>query len=170
VLSNSAASVGEKVFSDLLVMAKVADARSVPLQNLVSDWLPLNLPAPGAFVLTSSPASMIVMPTRELFRRDHLSAKRCRQSHTVSPASIILRVILSHSYPVHRRVEPIAHRPVRGFGSGAYSAKLLNGTKQRFSGWSQARQCGDDVLLMLVTGGPARGGGGMPHRIIIISR
>ena len=60
---------------------------------------------------------------------------------------------------------------VSGFGSGAYSAKLLAGTKQRFSGLSQPRQCGDDVLRMLVTGGPPmRGGGGMPHRIIASSR
>ena len=51
---------------------------------------------------------------------------------------------------------------VSGFGSGAYSAKLFAGTKHRFSGFSQPRQCGDDVLLMLVTGGPpVRGGGGL---------
>lgn len=37
---------------------------------------------------------------------------------------------------------------VSGFGSGAYSAKLLNGTRQRFSGFSQARQCGEEVLRM----------------------
>jgi hypothetical protein len=44
-----------------------------------------------------------------------------------------------------------------------YSAKLLNGTKQRLSGFSQPRQCGDEVLRILVTGGPPiRGGGGMP--------
>src|SRR5712671_1995386 len=56
---------------------------------------------------------------------------------------------------------------VCGFGSGAYSAKLLNGTRQRFSGFSQARQCGEEVLRMLVTGGPpARGGGGIPQRIM----
>jgi hypothetical protein len=30
----------------------------------------------------------------------------------------------------------------------------LAGTKQRFSGFNQPRQCGDDVLRMLVTGGP----------------
>ena len=35
---------------------------------------------------------------------------------------------------------------VSGSGSGAYSAKLLAGTRQRFSGFSQPRQCGDDVL------------------------
>jgi hypothetical protein len=35
---------------------------------------------------------------------------------------------------------------VSGFGSGAYSAKLLNGTRQRFSGLSQPRQCGENVL------------------------
>ena len=59
---------------------------------------------------------------------------------------------------------------VSGFGSGAYSAKLLAGTKHRFSGFSQPRQCGDDVLRMFVTGyPPARGGGGMPQRIIVIS-
>ena len=43
---------------------------------------------------------------------------------------------------------------VSGFGSGAYSAKLLGGTRHRFSGVSQPRQCGDEVLRMLVTGGP----------------
>src|SRR6476469_10929670 len=60
---------------------------------------------------------------------------------------------------------------VSGFGAGAYSAKLLAGTKHRFSGLSQPRQCGDDVLRMLVTGGPpVRGGGGMPHRIMLNSR
>src|SRR5258705_13835746 len=60
---------------------------------------------------------------------------------------------------------------VSGFGSGAYSAKLLNGTKQRFSGLSQPRQCGDDVLRMLVPGGPPNfGGGGIPHRIMLNSR
>jgi hypothetical protein len=62
--------------------------------------------------------------------------------------------------------------PVSGFGSGAYSAKLLAGTRHRFSGFSQARQCGDVVLRMFVTGKfPARGGGGgMPQRVSIISR
>jgi hypothetical protein len=50
---------------------------------------------------------------------------------------------------------------VSGFGSGAYSAKELNGTRQRFSGFNQPRQCGDEVLRILVTGGPpVRGGGG----------
>jgi hypothetical protein len=57
------------------------------------------------------------------------------------------------------------------FGSGAYSAKLFAGTRQRFSGFSQPRQCGDDVFLMFVTGGPpVRGGGGMPQRIMVSSR
>src|SRR6202022_2839174 len=60
---------------------------------------------------------------------------------------------------------------VSGFGSGAYSAKLLNGTRQRFSGFSHPRQCGDDVLRMLVTGGPpVLGGSGIPQRISTISR
>src|SRR6516225_3007727 len=60
---------------------------------------------------------------------------------------------------------------VSGFGSGAYSAKLLAGTKQRFSGLSHMRQCGDVVLRMLVMGGPpVGGGGGMPHRIMASSR
>ena len=55
-----------------------------------------------------------------------------------------------------------------GVRLGEYSAKLLNGTRQRFSGFSQPRQCGDDVLRMFVTGGPpVRGGGGMPHRISV---
>jgi hypothetical protein len=60
---------------------------------------------------------------------------------------------------------------VSGFGSGAYSAKLLAGTRHRFSGLSHTRQCGDDVLRILVTGGPPIfGGGGMPQRIVTISR
>src|SRR3974390_2325854 len=59
---------------------------------------------------------------------------------------------------------------VSGFGSGAYSAKLFAGTRQRFSGFSQPRQCGEVVLRMLVTGGPpVRGGGGMPQRMVTIS-
>src|SRR5215470_9459991 len=59
---------------------------------------------------------------------------------------------------------------VSGFGSGAYSAKLLAGTRHLFSGLSHMRQCGDDVLRMFVTGGPpALGGGGMPQRIITSS-
>jgi hypothetical protein len=44
-------------------------------------------------------------------------------------------------------------------------------TKQRLSGFSHARQCGDEVLRILVTGGPPNfGGGGMPHLIKVISR
>src|SRR6266704_1011541 len=59
---------------------------------------------------------------------------------------------------------------VSGFGSGAYSAKLLAGTKHRFSGFNQPRQCGEDVLRIFVTGGPpVRKGGGMPQRINTIS-
>src|ERR1700761_2602020 len=60
---------------------------------------------------------------------------------------------------------------VSGFGSGAYSAKLLKGKRQRFSRFSHMRQCGDEVLRMLVTGGPpVRSGGGIPQRIIVSSR
>jgi hypothetical protein len=37
--------------------------------------------------------------------------------------------------------------------------------------FNQARQCGDDVFLMFVTGyPPARGGGDIPQRIIASSR
>jgi hypothetical protein len=39
-----------------------------------------------------------------------------------------------------------------------------------FSGFSQPRQCGDEVLRILVTGGPpVRGGGGIPQRIVVSS-
>jgi hypothetical protein len=43
---------------------------------------------------------------------------------------------------------------VSGLGSGAHSAKLFSGTRQRCSGLSQPRQCGELVLRILVTGGP----------------
>jgi hypothetical protein len=47
----------------------------------------------------------------------------------------------------------------------------LNGTKHRLSGVSQLRQCGEDMLRMLVTGGPPNfSGGGMPQRISTIAR
>src|ERR1700688_4623415 len=60
---------------------------------------------------------------------------------------------------------------VSGFGSGAYSAKLFAGMRQRLSGFNHPRQCGDEVLRMLVTGGPpVRGGGGMPQRMVVSSR
>jgi hypothetical protein len=56
-------------------------------------------------------------------------------------------------------------------GSGAHSAKLFTGTRQRLSGFSQPHQCGEEVLRMLVTGGPPNfGGGGIPQRIIVNSR
>src|ERR1700736_3897084 len=44
--------------------------------------------------------------------------------------------------------------PVSGLGSGAYSAKLLAGSRQRPSGFSQPRQCDDLVLRRFVTGKP----------------
>ena len=53
---------------------------------------------------------------------------------------------------------------VAGLGSGAYSEKLEAGTRQRCSGLSQPRQCGDDVLRILVIGySPNLGGGGPAH-------
>jgi hypothetical protein len=59
---------------------------------------------------------------------------------------------------------------VSGLGSGAHSKKLLAGTRHRFSGLSQARGCGDEVLRMLVTGGPPNfGGGGIPQRVVVSS-
>ena len=59
---------------------------------------------------------------------------------------------------------------VSGFGSGAYGEAV--GRHQAAVLWfeSHIRQCGDDVLRMLVTGGPPVRGGGMPQRIIVISR
>jgi hypothetical protein len=60
---------------------------------------------------------------------------------------------------------------VSGFGSGAYSAKLLPGTRHLFYGFNHMRQCRDDVLRMFVTGGPpVRGAGGMLQRIILNSQ
>src|ERR1700722_795282 len=60
---------------------------------------------------------------------------------------------------------------VSGLVSGAYSEKLFAGTRQRLSGFSQPRQCGDDVLRIFVTGAPPNfGGGGIPQRIMVSSR
>src|ERR1700759_4357919 len=56
---------------------------------------------------------------------------------------------------------------VSGFGSGAYSAKLFAGTKQRFPRLRPARQSGDAVCRILVTGKPpTRGDGGIPERMV----
>ena len=62
------------------------------------------------------------------------------------------RLRLGAAIPVERR--PDASESERGFGSGAHSAKLLAGTRHRFSGLSQPRQCGEEVLWVFVTGGP----------------
>jgi hypothetical protein len=60
---------------------------------------------------------------------------------------------------------------VAGFGWGAYSEKLLPGTRHRFSGFNQPRQCEEDALRIFVMGGPPNFcGGGIPRRINIISR
>src|SRR6266850_4896668 len=99
-------------------------------------------PGIGFDLVPRSPLYVVHMPAKASSRRSSLSANQTTSCFLVS-----------------------------GFGSGAYSAKLFTGTKQRFSGLSQARQCGDDVFLMLVTGKPpARGGGGIPHRIMLSSR
>jgi hypothetical protein len=46
----------------------------------------------------------------------------------------------------------------------AYSQKDVNGTRQRLSGASHRRQCGDPVLRMLVVMPGCCGGFGMPRR------
>jgi hypothetical protein len=51
-----------------------------------------------------------------------------------------------------------------------YSEKLVAGTRQRFSGPSQRRQCGEAVLRMLVLMPGNCGGVGMPQRAIVNSR
>src|SRR3954454_7018567 len=52
----------------------------------------------------------------------------------------------------------------------AYSQNDVNGTKQRLSGPSHRRQCGDLVLRIFVVMPGNCGGLGMPHRIIVSSR
>src|SRR4030088_383274 len=57
-----------------------------------------------------------------------------------------------------------------GFVS-AYSQNEVHGTMHRSSGLSHRRQCGDAVLRMFVTGGPAYcGGEGIPQRAMASSR
>src|SRR5580692_11556443 len=51
------------------------------------------------------------------------------------------------------------------------SQKAVAGTRQRYSGFSQPRQCGDVGFRILVIGNPPNfTGPGMPHRIGSISR
>jgi hypothetical protein len=55
-----------------------------------------------------------------------------------------------------------------GWARAAYSAKLLDGTRQRFSCFSHARQCGDaDVSHRKIPGARRRG---IPQPIIAVSR
>src|SRR5215212_10121079 len=49
----------------------------------------------------------------------------------------------------------------------AYSQNDVNGTRQRLSGASHLRQCGDLVLRMFVVMPGNCGGFGMPHRIMV---
>jgi hypothetical protein len=59
---------------------------------------------------------------------------------------------------------------VSGFGSGAYSAKLLNGTRQRFSGLSDGPQQGDGTSqphhAFVIVGTNQLGDEIMPRRYI----
>src|SRR3954466_14278840 len=55
-----------------------------------------------------------------------------------------------------------------GFVS-AYSQKEVNGTRQRLSGPSHLRQCGELVLRIFVVMPGNCGGFGMPHRIMVSS-
>src|SRR5438874_13352746 len=52
----------------------------------------------------------------------------------------------------------------------AYSQKDVNGTRQRLSGVSHRRQCGELVLRMLVVMPGNCGGFGIAHRIMVSSR
>src|SRR5436190_6444025 len=52
----------------------------------------------------------------------------------------------------------------------AYSQKDVNGTRQRLSGASHLRQCGELVLRIFVVMPGNCGGFGMPQRIIVSSR
>src|SRR5580704_18443819 len=53
----------------------------------------------------------------------------------------------------------------------AYSQNDVKGATHRFSGFSQARQCGLFTLRILVMGAPPEAGGpGMPHRAMASSR
>lgn len=80
---------------------------------------------------------------------------------------VIVRYLdVEPSRPEFFTISDTADDPMNG-----YSEKLLAGTRQRFSGLSQPRQWGDEVLRIFVTGGPPNfGGGGIPHRIKTISR
>jgi hypothetical protein len=58
----------------------------------------------------------------------------------------------------------------RGLAPARIRQNCMMGTSQRCSGFSHPRQCGDEVLRMLVTGVLASRGGGMPQRIMVSSR
>ena len=85
------------------------------------------LPMPGVFPDYPAPVVRNAGAERELilmrWGMPPATANRRAAGHNIRNTSFIL---------------------VSGFGSGAYSAKLLNGTRQRFSGFSQPRQWGEE--------------------------
>src|SRR5947207_12426429 len=69
------------------------------------------------------------------------------------------------------RVSSIANHFGVLFGLvSAYSQKDVNGTRQRLSGPTHLRQCGELVLRMFVVMPGNWGGFGMPQRIMMSSR
>src|SRR5437764_14016747 len=69
------------------------------------------------------------------------------------------------------RVSSIANHFGVFFGLvSAYSQKDVNGTRQRLSGPTHLRQCGELVLRMFVVMPGNWSGFGMPQRIILSSR
>src|SRR2546423_10513206 len=69
------------------------------------------------------------------------------------------------------RVSSIANHFGVFFGlMSAYSQKDVNGTRQRLSGASHLRQCGELVLRIFVVMPGNCGGFGMPQRIMVNSR
>ena len=100
-----------------------------------------------------APTQSVQMPANEKSGRDLSSA-----NHTTS------------FLPAIGCGEPSAFFRDFAFGLSLYSEKLVAGTRQRFSGLIQRRQCGDVGLRMLVLMPPNCGGFGKPQRILISSR
>lgn len=64
--------------------------------------------------------------------------------------------LLLHRVPDLERADASPDHRQTGRAWCSYFNDAVNGARHRFYGFNQPRQCGDDVLRMLLNGGPVR--------------